>query len=290
MGGQLDVGVLEPDDEADRDVLLAHRIDERAAELAVLWPACGAASPIVWTILWSGAATFQTSFTPSAQICGLLPFEAEAIDRRGREVAGGAFSEDGDPRRHVDAGLEVRERLAVAPTTLVARAHADDAAVVDEEPLAGGLREDHHARCLRLLGEEPAELRDGDDPVAVVHHRRRRRDPQRRALREEVDGLAVHRPVGRHLLDAGSGPRTASGSRAGSSRRPRAGASRAACPSRAPRPARHRAARASRDAPRAAARGARRTRGRRGRLRRSGSRRRCARRARRSARRSPRRS
>jgi len=30
--------------------------------------------PNVWTILWSGRGTFQTSFTPSAQIWGFFPW------------------------------------------------------------------------------------------------------------------------------------------------------------------------------------------------------------------------
>ena len=197
--GQLDVGVLEPDDEADRDVLLAHRVDERAAELAVLRPLAKRPAHRVDDLVerLRDLPDLLHAERPDLRVA---PLEAEAVDRGGREVAGGAFREDGDPRRDVDAGLEVRERLAVAAPTLVARPHPDDAPVVDEERLAGRLGEDHHARGLCLLGEEPAELRHGDDPVAVVHHRRRRRDPESGALRQEVDGLAVHRPVGRHLL------------------------------------------------------------------------------------------
>ena len=69
----------------------------------------------------------------------------------------------------------------VATAALVAGAHADDAAVLDEEPLGARLGQDRRAEALGLLGEEAAELRDRDDPVAVVSHRRRRRDAPRAA-------------------------------------------------------------------------------------------------------------
>ena len=55
-------------------------------------------------------------------------------------------------------------------------------------------------RALGLLGEEAAELRGRDDPVAVVPHRRRRRDAPRRPRGEQIDGLPVHRPVVRDVL------------------------------------------------------------------------------------------
>ena len=123
------------------------------------------------------------------------------VDRGGRQVAGRALREDGDLRGDVRTGLEVRKRLALLAPALVARPHPHDPAVVEEQLLAGRLGEDHRAPRLGLIGEEPSELGDRDDPVAVVAHRRRRRDAQRRALGEEIDGLAVHRAVGRHLLD-----------------------------------------------------------------------------------------
>ena len=127
--------------------------------------------------------------------------EAEVVDRGGRQVAGRALREDGDLRGDVRTGLEVRKRLALLAPALVPRPHPHDPAVVEEQLLAGRLGEDHRAPRLRLIGEEPSELRDRDDPVAVVAHRRRRRDAQRGALGEEIDGLAVHGAVGRHLLD-----------------------------------------------------------------------------------------
>ena len=108
VDGELDVAVLEPGDEADRDHVVAHRVDERAAELAVLRPALRSGQPIVWMIRSSGFATFQTSLTPSAQTCGCVPSRPKCVDRRAGQVPLRALGEHGDPRDDVRAGLEVR--------------------------------------------------------------------------------------------------------------------------------------------------------------------------------------
>ena len=83
------------------------------------------------------------------------------------------------------------------------------AAVGDEQLLRVGLRQQRGAAGLGLLGEEAAELRDRDDPVAVVAHRRRRRDPERGALRQQVDRLAVDLAVARHVLHRQAAPEEA---------------------------------------------------------------------------------
>ena len=200
MGGQLDVRVLEPDDEAHRDVVLAHRIDERAAELAVPRPLAQRPPHGVDDLperLGNTPHLFHAE-RPDLRVPALEP---ERVDRRGRQVARRPLGEDGQLCRDVDPGLEVRQRLAVLATALVARAHADDPAVLDEELLARCLGQDRRPARFGLLGEEAAELGHRDDPVPVVHHRRRRRDPQGGALGQQVDGLAVDRPVCRHLLD-----------------------------------------------------------------------------------------
>ena len=63
--------------------------------------------PIVWTMCPSGLGTFQTSLTPSAQICGCGALEAEARDRGAGEMALRALRENGQLRDDVRAGLEV---------------------------------------------------------------------------------------------------------------------------------------------------------------------------------------
>ena len=112
-----------------------------------------------------------------------------------------ALGEHRHLRDEIGARLEVAHRLTVARAALVAGAHADDAPVREEQLLGSRLRQDHRAAFFRTLAEPAAELRQGEDPVALVAHRRRRRDPERVSLREDVHGLAVHRAVRRQVLD-----------------------------------------------------------------------------------------
>ena len=122
-------------------------------------------------------------------------------DRGAGEVAGGALGEHGRLRDQVRARLEVAELLALAAAALVARADAAHDAVLDEQLVRGGLGQDVHARLLRLLAEEAAELRDRGDVVAVVAERRRRGHQRDRALLgHEVDRVLRHRAVGRPVL------------------------------------------------------------------------------------------
>ena len=128
---------------------------------------------MVWTMLRSGLRTRQTSFTPSAQICGFAPSRPKwSIAAPVRESLR-ALGEHREARNDVVARLEGRERLPVAPAPAVTRAHSAHATVLDEELRRGGLGQDDDAERLRLLGQEAAELGDRDDEVAVVPHRRR---------------------------------------------------------------------------------------------------------------------
>ena len=234
--------------------------------------------------------TFQTSFTPSAQICGFRPSRpkwsmAAPVRWPGvpsaRTVIRAVMSAPGSKLPSGSPSL---------PRPLSPVRTPSDAAVRDEQLLRGGLGQDRRAGRLRLLGEEPAELGDRDDPVAVVHHRRRRRNPERGALREQVDGLAVDLAVVRHLLHrqpAGEEPAERARVHHGAREEVRARllallehGDRHVAELLAPSPG----------APRAAGRAGSRRRARRARRRRSGRRPRCARRPGRSARRSPRRS
>ena len=178
MRRELDVRVLEPDDEAERDVLVPHRVDPRAAELAVARPlakrpAHGVNDPAQWLC---DLPDLLHAERPDLWVRAV---EAELVDRRRGEVPRGSLGEHGDlrRRRRRPARSSGAARLPSAP--LVTGANAGNAAVLDEELLPGRLGKDHRAARLSLLGEEAAELGDRDDPVAAVHHRRRRRDAQR---------------------------------------------------------------------------------------------------------------
>ena len=176
--------------------------------------ACGrSGQPSVCTTRRSGLATFQTSFTPSAQICGLSPSSPKVSIATPGQVPLRAFAEDRDARDDVRARLEVGQPLAEAAAPLVAGSDSDDASVLDEQLLRDRLREDRRARLLCLLREPPRQLRKGRDVVPVVLHRGRRRDPHRAVVPQEVDAfrfdLAVERHVRGPLLTAEQAPEAA---------------------------------------------------------------------------------
>ena len=196
VGGQLDVAIVEADDEPDRDHVVAHRVDPRAAELAVLRRLAERPAERVDDLV-------ERLLDPPHLLHAELPdlrlgaVEAEVVECGTGEMAGRSLGEHGHLRCDVGAGLEVAERLPFPASTLVAAANADDATVLDEQLVGSRLGEHERPGRLRLLGEIAAHLRDGDDPVAVVAERRRRRDPERTLLREEVDALARNLAVGR---------------------------------------------------------------------------------------------
>jgi hypothetical protein len=106
-----------------------------------------------------------------------------------------AFGDDRRLRHDVGTRLEVGERLAVAVAALVARAHTDDDAVLDEQLLRRGLGQDVDAGLLGLVGEEAPQLRDGDHVVAVVAEvGRHRLQRQRLLFRQQVDRVLVDLP------------------------------------------------------------------------------------------------
>ena len=200
MDRELGVTRLEPGDEAERDHVVSHRVDERAAELAVLGALAQRPAHRV-----DDAAERRRDlpdlFHAERPDLRLLARDPEAVERGRGQVALCALREDRHLRGDVRPGLVGADRLAVSSESLVARADPVYAPIRDEELLRIGLRQHRRSERLGLLGEEAPELRDGDDVVAVVAHRRRRRDPQRRPLREQVDGLAGHHAVVRHVLD-----------------------------------------------------------------------------------------
>ena len=97
--GELGVAVVEPDDHPDRDHVRrpsGRRTSRRTRGSA---PPARSGQPIVWITRSSGRATFHTSFTPSAQTCGLVPGEPEPLERGAGEVALRPLGED----RHAGA-------------------------------------------------------------------------------------------------------------------------------------------------------------------------------------------
>src|SRR5439155_11567011 len=155
---ELGIAVVEADDHADREHVLAHRVDERAAELAILGP--GPKRP-AHRVHDAAQRTLDLPdlFHPERPDLRALPLEAERVERDTGQVPLRALAEDGHAREDVRAGLEVREPLAVPAPALVARADAEDASVLHEQLLRRGLGQDRDAGLLRLLAEPAGELR-----------------------------------------------------------------------------------------------------------------------------------
>ena len=198
--GELDVRRLEPGDEADRHEVVAHRVDEGAAELAEARrrPQRPAHRVDDLSQRLADAPDLLHAERPDLRV---LAVEPELVDGRAGQVPLRALREHGEAGDDVVPRLERRKRLPRAAASPIARAHADDAAVLDEELRRRRLGKNDRAERLGLLGEEAPELGHRDDEVPVVAHRRRRRDPERRAARQDVHRfaghLAVRREVGR---------------------------------------------------------------------------------------------
>ena len=190
---ELDVAVVEPDHHPDGEHVVAHRVDERAAELAVLRRRSQRPAHRVDDAV-ELARNLPDLFHAELPDLRLVAPQPEVVERDAGEMALRPFREDGHLRDEVRAGLVVAERLAVTTAPLVAGAHADDAAVRDEQLLRRRLGKDRRSALLGTLAEPAAETREREHPVAVVAHRRRRRDAQRVATRQDVHRLACTGP------------------------------------------------------------------------------------------------
>src|SRR4029077_13332337 len=146
-----------PDDHPDREHVVAHRVDERAAELAVLLP--GAQRPaerVDHTVERLG--DLPDLLHPERPDLRVVALKGEAVERDAGEVALRPLGQHGHARVNIRAGLEVAELLAVPATAPVAGAHAANPAVADEQRMARGLGQDRGAALLRALGEPAPEL------------------------------------------------------------------------------------------------------------------------------------
>ena len=165
------VAVLEVDDEPDRDEVLArllvlHRVQPGAAELSVL----GRDLQRPGLHERVDHAVQRLRYLPDL-LDAELPHlrlaalgKVELFDRGAGEVAPAALREHGRLGLDVGAGLEVAERLTVLAAALVAGAHANDLAVLDDQLGRRGLGEDVGPSLLGLALLEAGERGDGDRP------------------------------------------------------------------------------------------------------------------------------
>ena len=132
---------LEARDKTDRHHVVAHRVDEGAAELAVARERSG--QPSVCTILRSGRGTRHLLHAERPDL-RVLPssrkWSIAALVSRPCVPSASTVT----PATTSDPGSNVVNASPCRPPA-VAGSHAEDASVLDEQLLRGGLRENGHA-------------------------------------------------------------------------------------------------------------------------------------------------
>ena len=119
------VAVVEPDDHPDRDHAPRPSGRRTTRRTRGTSPPAEAATPSCGSPRRNGRATFQTSFTPSAHVCGLDPPSSNRDERGRRQMPRRALRQDRHLRADVRPGLEPRQLLPRAPAPLVARPNPD---------------------------------------------------------------------------------------------------------------------------------------------------------------------
>ncbi len=200
MDAEGGVGVVEADDEAEADLVLAHRVDEAAARLLVFGapaqrPAEGVDDPV------ERLRDLPDLLHPELPGLRVGAVHVEVVVGGVGEVADRSLGEDGRLCDHVGAGLEVSELFAVFAAAAIAGADTLDDPILDQELRRGGLGEDVDARLFGFLGEEAAQFRDRERVGALFAEVGRRRLQRERFLRgEEVGGVLRHLLVDRRPL------------------------------------------------------------------------------------------
>jgi hypothetical protein len=193
------VAIVEPGNQPERDPVLTHRIDERAAELAVLR---GEAQRPARRVDHAVERLLDLPHLLHAELplLRVLGPHVEVADGRPCQVALRSLGQHGRLGDQIRARLEVGQLATVAVAPLVARPDAHHTAVLHEELGGGGLAQHIDAGLLRLLAQPPPELRDRGHVVAVVPKRGRHRlERKRPAAGEEIRTVLLDRAVRRPL-------------------------------------------------------------------------------------------
>ena len=194
------VMVLEPDDQADGQPVLAHRVDEAAAGLTVLArPAKRPAERVDHAV--ERARDLPHLLHAEAPDLRVHGAEAELLGERPCQMPLCPLAQHRGPGPDLDPRLVRGGRLPIAVEALVAGHDAADGAAVDEQRLGGRLGQHHRSELLGLLAQVAAELRQREDPVALVVEGRRRRQANAVARAHEVDGLAPDGAEARQLVE-----------------------------------------------------------------------------------------
>src|SRR6185437_3759064 len=204
------VAIIEPDDEADGDLIVLEMIDERATiGRAVHRPADGMrdeAGPMLRRL------DLPQLLDADAEGLGIAPLaQLEALEEGLGQRAATAFGEQRLLADQLDAGREMIGRLAVLADPHAAGGDAAHPPRLVVEHLGGGeAGVDLDAERLGLAGEPATDIAEADDIVAVIVHLRRRRQADRPRRREEdeavlgrrrVERRAARLPVGNELVE-----------------------------------------------------------------------------------------
>ena len=165
---EVGVGVVQAGNEAQRDLVVFHVVQEGAAVGVVVHGPAGGVQHEAGLV--AGGVNFPQLL--DAQAVGLwvaFGIELEAGDDLLAQMATCAFGKDGVFGVQLHAELEVARGLAFLAHTHVAGGHALDAAVVVVEHFCGGKAgENFHAQVLGLLRQPAGHVAQADDVVTVV--------------------------------------------------------------------------------------------------------------------------
>ena len=198
LGVEVAVLPVEAHDQADRDRLLAHRVQEAAAEDA---GRVRVAQGVHHPVGAERAGLGELDDGLHAQRVDLrVRAAAEALGELARDHAVGAVREDRDGRADLLRGQVVALGAAVVGEADLGEADALHGAVLDDQGARRVAVVDLDAGRLGLVGEERGQARDRDDVVADVVHPRRdhlRRDPVRGLRAQEVHVVPLDRDQAR---------------------------------------------------------------------------------------------
>ena len=204
------VGVVEPDHEPDRDLVVFEVVEERAAVSgAVERPSHGVHDQP--RLVPGGIDLPQLLDAEPVGLRVRAGAQVEALEQRLGQVPAAAFGEHGDPGVQLDPRLEVPLRLAIASHPHVPGGDSLDRSILAIEHFRGGEAGKYRdVERLRLLAQPAAQIAEADDVVAFVVHLRRRRKPYPAASGEEEEPIlargrmerrAAVLPVGEQLFE-----------------------------------------------------------------------------------------
>ena len=197
---EMGILVVQPDDEADRDLIVVHVVEEGAAvSLAVQRPADGVQHQSGFVLGRLDLPQFLDAQAKGLRI-GAVP-QVETLEQRLGQRAPATLGENRVGRAELNPRLIVLRRLTIAANSHVTGGHAHHPAGRIVQHLGGGETwVDLYSELFGLLRQPAADVAEADDVVALVVHLRRRRQPERLLLGEEQEVVFGRRNVERRAL------------------------------------------------------------------------------------------